>query len=100
MMKATGIKNLKARLSEYLRLVKSGERVLVTEHDQVIAEIVPAQHESPVTKNIEDLFLKLAELGEVSLRSAEKIDLTIARMPLSQAITVSTKTLLDELRAE
>ena len=36
-MKAVGVKQLKARLSEYLRLVKGGETLLVTERNDVIA---------------------------------------------------------------
>lgn len=32
---------LKDRLSEYLRIVASGEVVLVTDHDRVVAELVP-----------------------------------------------------------
>lgn len=42
-MKAVGIKNLKNRLSEYVRLVSAGETVLVTERDKVVAELVPPQ---------------------------------------------------------
>lgn len=38
-MKAVGIKNLKNELSHYLRLVKQGELVLVTDRDEVVAEI-------------------------------------------------------------
>ena len=44
-MKAVGIKELKARLSEFVRLVKSGETVLVTERDEVVAELRPARHQ-------------------------------------------------------
>jgi antitoxin (DNA-binding transcriptional repressor) of toxin-antitoxin stability system len=40
-MKAIGIKVLKNKLSEYLRFAASGERVLVTDRDVVIAEIGP-----------------------------------------------------------
>ncbi|MEW6747210.1 MAG: type II toxin-antitoxin system Phd/YefM family antitoxin [Planctomycetota bacterium] len=40
-MRAVGLKNLKNRLSEYIRLVASGETVLVTDRDRVVAEIVP-----------------------------------------------------------
>jgi len=40
-MKAVGIKTLKNRLSEYLRLVAAGETVLVTDRDRVVAELVP-----------------------------------------------------------
>jgi antitoxin (DNA-binding transcriptional repressor) of toxin-antitoxin stability system len=40
-MRSVGVKALKDRLSEYLRLVASGETVLVTDRDRVVAEIVP-----------------------------------------------------------
>jgi antitoxin (DNA-binding transcriptional repressor) of toxin-antitoxin stability system len=38
-MRAVGVKILKDRLSEYLRLAQGGETVLVTDRDKVIAEI-------------------------------------------------------------
>lgn len=38
---AVGVKNLKNRLSEYLRRAAAGETVLVTERDRVVAELVP-----------------------------------------------------------
>ena len=38
-MRAVGVRELKNRLSEYLRLVRAGERVLVTDRGQVIAEL-------------------------------------------------------------
>lgn len=40
-MRVVGIRNLKARLSEYVRLAASGETVLVTDRDRVVAELVP-----------------------------------------------------------
>ena len=40
-MRAIGVKALKNRLSEYLRLVAGGETVLVTDRDRVVAELVP-----------------------------------------------------------
>lgn len=42
-MKATGVKELKNRLSYFLREVKKGEKILVTERDKVIATIVPVE---------------------------------------------------------
>lgn len=39
-MRVVGIRELKNRLSEYIRLVGAGERVLVTDHDRVVAELV------------------------------------------------------------
>lgn len=43
MMRAVGIKVLKNKLSEYVRLAASGEVVLVTDRDRVVAELVPPQ---------------------------------------------------------
>ncbi len=40
-MRAVGVRELKNKLSEYLRLVRAGEEVLVTDRGEVIAEIRP-----------------------------------------------------------
>jgi antitoxin (DNA-binding transcriptional repressor) of toxin-antitoxin stability system len=40
-MRSVGLKVLKNRLSEYVRLAARGETVLVTDRDRVVAEIVP-----------------------------------------------------------
>lgn len=40
-MRAVGLKALKNRLSEYVRLAASGEVILVTDRERVVAELVP-----------------------------------------------------------
>ena len=40
-MKSVGIKVLNSRLSEYVRLAASGETILVTDGDRVVAELGP-----------------------------------------------------------
>jgi prevent-host-death family protein len=40
-MRAVGLKTLKNKLSEYVRLAASGETVLVTDRDRVVAELTP-----------------------------------------------------------
>lgn len=40
-MRAVGLKILKNKLSEYVRLVGTGETVLITDRDRVVAELVP-----------------------------------------------------------
>lgn len=40
-MRAVGLKVLKNRLSEYVRLAAGGEEILVTDRDRVVAELVP-----------------------------------------------------------
>jgi prevent-host-death family protein len=45
-MKTISVSELKARLSENLRSVKAGERVIVTERGRPIAVLVPAEPET------------------------------------------------------
>jgi prevent-host-death family protein len=40
-MKTVGVRDLKNRLSEYLRRVRSGENLLVTDRGEVVAELLP-----------------------------------------------------------
>ena len=40
-MRAVGLKVLKNRLSEYVRLAASGETILVTDRERVVAELTP-----------------------------------------------------------
>jgi prevent-host-death family protein len=50
-MTTVAVRELKNRLSEYLRKVKSGERVVITERGRAIAVISAA--ETPVDEGIE-----------------------------------------------
>ena len=40
-MLAVGLKTLKNKLAEYVRLVAAGEVVLVTDRERVVAELIP-----------------------------------------------------------
>lgn len=64
-MKAVGVKQLKARLSEYLRAVKAGEVVLVTDRDEVVAELRPPHRPPPLVES-EDILQSLADAGEIT----------------------------------
>ncbi len=51
-MRAVGLKVLKNKLSEYVRLAAAGETVLVTDRDKVVAELVPPREgRSPILKD-------------------------------------------------
>ena len=54
-----GIRELKARLSEWVRAVKEGGTVIVTEHGRPVARLVP----EPASAR--DRMLALAQTGEV-----------------------------------
>jgi antitoxin (DNA-binding transcriptional repressor) of toxin-antitoxin stability system len=40
-MRSVGIKRLKSKLSEYIRLAAAGETVLIADRDRVVAELGP-----------------------------------------------------------
>ena len=42
-MRSVGLKALKNRLSEYVRLARAGETVLIMDRHRVVAEIIPPQ---------------------------------------------------------
>jgi antitoxin (DNA-binding transcriptional repressor) of toxin-antitoxin stability system len=42
-MRSVGLKVLKSRLTEYIRLAAAGETVLITDRGRVVAEIIPPQ---------------------------------------------------------
>lgn len=56
-MKAVGLKILKNKLSEYVRMAEAGETILITDRDRVVAEMVPPPLEPATLPDI-----RLAEL--------------------------------------
>ena len=98
-MKVVGIKQLKARLSEYVRLVKAGETVLVTERDEVVAELRPARRHAPIADRVEELLEALAASGEITRAAQTKGDWTWGSRGLGLP-PGAAQVLLDELRQE
>lgn len=58
-MVKVGIKELKAKLSEYVERARGGEMVVVTDRGEAVAELVPL---SPTKRKL----LQLTEAGELS----------------------------------
>jgi prevent-host-death family protein len=48
MMASAGIRELKDNLSRYIRRIESGERVFITAHGRVVAELVPPGHTAAI----------------------------------------------------
>ena len=72
-MRAVGIRELKNRLSEYLRRVREGERILVTDRGEVVAELRKpgrATEEAPYPA-----LLDLARRGGARLGARNREDL-------------------------
>jgi prevent-host-death family protein len=64
-MRAIGIRELKNRLSHYVRLVRTGESVLVTDRGSVVAELRPAGSTTQPMVSAEGL-AELARRGEAT----------------------------------
>lgn len=99
LMKAVGIKELKARLSEYLRYVKAGETVLVTERDEVVAELRPAHRQALPAGTLADKLDSLAQSGKLTRSSVAKVGWTWRVGGLGLAAG-SARDLLDAVRAD
>ena len=65
MMRAVGLKVLKNKLSEYVRLAAAGETVVITDRGRVVAEIVaPRQDpESVIERGVREGWIRPAVRG-------------------------------------
>ena len=63
-MISVGVRDLKNQLSQYLQYVKHGERVLITEHNRIIAEI-SLPREGQKADSVEEALERLAISGKL-----------------------------------
>jgi antitoxin (DNA-binding transcriptional repressor) of toxin-antitoxin stability system len=96
-MRTVGIRDLKSQLSQYLRLVKAGETVLVTEHNRVIAEIALPHSSTKESRGLLEKFLADGELKGKIIRAkrTQSIVETIDVTP-----SINWKLELDSIREE
>jgi antitoxin (DNA-binding transcriptional repressor) of toxin-antitoxin stability system len=95
-MKTVGIRELKNRLSEYLRQVRMGESVLVTDRGEVVAEF------SPPGRGLSDAsvpagLLGLARRGLLTLGAPREASMYVA-LPRTRRGKRSAAELLDDER--
>jgi antitoxin (DNA-binding transcriptional repressor) of toxin-antitoxin stability system len=94
-MKAVGVRELKNRLSEYLRLVRSGEEILVTDRGEVVAEL---RQPSPRIAIPHPGLLEVVRQGRARVGLPNHPDLYPALGPVMPPGTVAR--LLDEERGD
>lgn len=63
-MISVGVRDLKNQLSQYLQYVKHGERVLITEHNRIIAEI-SLPREGQKEQSVEEALERMAVSGKL-----------------------------------
>ncbi len=94
-MKTVGIRELKNRLSEYVRMVQSGERVTVTNRGVVVARLVPPDAEA---ETAEEALRHLARAGEIRVGKPNRPDLYPSPPGLMSDEEVAA--LMDEVRGD
>lgn len=65
LMRTVGLKILKNKLSEYVRLAAAGETIVVTDRNRVVAEIVPPRREpeSVIERGVREGWIRPATRG-------------------------------------
>lgn len=97
-LKSVGIKELKAKLSAYLRDVRAGEHLLVTDRDEVIAEIRRPSESIPMgTPAFHPTLQEWADLGLLHFPTARRTH--VAASPIRVAAATAEE-LIDADRSE
>jgi len=66
-MKAVNLRELKNRLSGYVREVRAGEVILVTDRGEVVAELRPPLGGAQVVTRLDAILARLAQEGKVRI---------------------------------
>jgi len=82
-LKTVGIKELKNNLSSYLREVRSGATVLISDRNDIVAELHEPYGRMNVAGAVNPVLSAWAQEGVVSLPTAEKqpLELSCVRLP-------------------
>ena len=73
-MKSVGLKVLKNKLSEYVRLAAAGETVVITDRNRIVAEIVPPRREpqSIIERGVREGWIRPANGERIGPRRASR----------------------------
>lgn len=98
-MTRVGVKSLKNNLSAYLRRVRRGDLILVTDRDNVIAEIHPVRPTARRAGSLNAKLRQLAERGEAELATRKPGRLRLDALPGGR-LPLTSRQILDDLRNE
>lgn len=98
-MKTVGIKQLKARLSEYVRFARAGETIVITDRGDVVAQMGPARAVSRAAGSLDEILDRLAGEGVVTRAALPKRGWTWNPKGLGLPEGTAQR-LLDEIRAD
>lgn len=93
-MSSVGVKELKNRLTHYLRRTKQGEEVVVTERGKPIALLQPIQS----AREVQSLDAKLAQLAAQGFLTLPTRKLSMRFRPMRIAGPPLSRTILEDRR--
>lgn len=96
-VKVVGVRELKNRLSEYLRMVRAGEQVLVTDRGEVVAEL-KAPGRPSWAESLPPAVAALAKRGSLIPGAPNEPDIYPELEPVLSSVTAAE--LLDQERGE
>ena len=100
-MEQVGVRKVKAKLSTYLRRVKRGETIVVTERGRPVAELRP--HQGPVpddAERLDETLQRLADEGKLRRPRARLGPMTAWRGWRGVGQRIDSLALLNETREE
>ena len=89
-MKAINVSELKAHLSQYLRMASRGSRIVVKDRDEPIAELVPPQADAVSWRD------RLAREGRLRVGTQNWSKLRISKLARSVDIQASLRAVREE----
>jgi len=99
-METVGIRELKNKLSAYIRRVEAGDVILVTDRGRVVAELVPPAHD-PRYADLPPGLLELARRGELRLPTRpHNPELYLRPLPKVDLHGLTVEDLIDEQRGD
>jgi len=88
-LKTVGIKELKNNLSAYLREVRSGARVFVSDRNSIVAELHEPYAQGAAGKVANPLLMEWAEAGLITLPAIEKQPLPVSPVKRRAGISLA-----------
>ncbi len=99
-METVGIRELKNKLSKYVRQVEGGDVVIVTDRGRIVAELGPPGHADRHRRDIHPGLIEMERRGMIRL-ATKKNDPSLYRAPRPRLETGETvQEMLDAIRGD
>lgn len=96
-MLTVGIRNLRNSLSKYVNLAKNGEKVIITDHNKIVAEIVPPETEQKESGMFKTYVQEQVEAGSI-IQATNNHQIEPKKATLNQNTEIMN--IYDETRSE